>query len=285
MNIAEIREKILTFLLPVLIVGGVLGGIVALVGRTYFWDVSQLTIQIPNTTPEKVEIIVQARILYFDADLFWFYYPVHITLPRTYAQECAAQCVFDNLPPGDAVIAFENEGNPVRARILIAPDTIGELDFRPSFQIVPVTDDTITDRFMPLADDERQLLMGTIKESNRTSGLTLLFYQKQYYIYDTLLKQSIILPTETEPTHVARAELEWTYLIWNEQWSLLWDRYGRTPLEGITELVYGEYIFTWSNNETTLTSPEGEETIAGIWSPLYWEKWMITDGREVREIR
>jgi|GEM_PF-2644906 len=69
MNLADIREKTLTFLLPIFIVGVVLGGSVALIGKTYFWDVSRLTLLLP-TENQTVQIEVQSRLVYFDADLF-----------------------------------------------------------------------------------------------------------------------------------------------------------------------------------------------------------------------
>jgi len=47
MNLAEIREKVTLFLIPIFIIGVVLGGLVALVGQTYFWDISRLTLRIP----------------------------------------------------------------------------------------------------------------------------------------------------------------------------------------------------------------------------------------------
>jgi hypothetical protein len=69
MNLANIREKILSFLLPTLIVGVVLGGIIALVGKAYFWDVSRLTLFLPDES-QTVRIEIQSRLVYFDADLF-----------------------------------------------------------------------------------------------------------------------------------------------------------------------------------------------------------------------
>lgn len=45
MNLAEIREKTLAFLTPIIIITLVLGGSIALIGKAYFWDVSTLNIQ------------------------------------------------------------------------------------------------------------------------------------------------------------------------------------------------------------------------------------------------
>lgn len=88
MNLAEIREKVTLFLLPISIIGMVLGSLVAFVGQTYFWDVSRLTVQIPGDTPREVRLEVQARFIYFDADLFGFYYPVHLTIPFSRTIRC-----------------------------------------------------------------------------------------------------------------------------------------------------------------------------------------------------
>lgn len=115
-----------------------------------------------------VRIEVQARIIYFDADLLGFYYPVHITLPRTYEQNCAEKCTFSRLPPGDAVISVFSDKTPLRARVLILPDTAGSLDFRPPFEVVSVNTPEIEESFITLTDDDRRLLTGTVEYSSRT---------------------------------------------------------------------------------------------------------------------
>jgi uncharacterized Tic20 family protein len=45
MNLSELREKVTIFSLPIFIVGIVLGGLIALIGKVYFWDVSQISLQ------------------------------------------------------------------------------------------------------------------------------------------------------------------------------------------------------------------------------------------------
>ena len=63
MNLSDIREKITSFLIPIIIVGTVLGVSVAVVGKTYFWDVSRLTLQIPGSETTTVKIDIQARLV------------------------------------------------------------------------------------------------------------------------------------------------------------------------------------------------------------------------------
>ena len=168
MNLSELREKTLAFLVPIVIVVVVLGGSIALIGKAYFWDVSTLSLQFAEGSQQMVRIEIQARIIYFDADLLGFYYPVHITLPRTYEQDCAGSCTFSRLPPGDAIITVFSDKTPLRTRVLILADTAGNLDFRPAFEVVPVNTPEIEESFITLTDDERKLLTGTVEYTSRT---------------------------------------------------------------------------------------------------------------------
>ncbi len=233
-----------------------------------------------------VRIEVQARIIYFDADLLGFYYPVHITLPRTYEQECAERCTFSRLPSGDAVITVFSGELPLRTRVLILPDTVGELDFRPPFQILPVNDENLNQTFKTITDEEKKLLTGTIEYTSRTQGIVLLRHNRENTVYDISSQQSALLPSSTRPTHIARGEQTGSYLIWDENGVTLWDRYGRTPAQTLTELTYRGYTMTWQAKETTITRDNGKQILSGYWSPLFTgEKIYITDGQEVREVR
>ena len=167
MNLSDIREKITSFLIPIIIVGTVLGVSVAVVGKTYFWDVSRLTLQIPGSETTTVRIDIQARLVYFDADLFGFYYPVHITLPFSRTQSCINQCVFDRLPPGDATLTLLGE-IPLHTQIFIAPDTTGTLDLRPAFELSMVIDPKLINVFRApaLTSAEKSQLRGSIEYTN-----------------------------------------------------------------------------------------------------------------------
>lgn len=147
MNLQSIREKILAFIIPIMIVGVVLGSIVWFIGQTYFWDVSRLTLQIPGDRDAQVTLNIQARIIYFDMEIFGYYYPVHITFPLSRTETCTSECTFDRLPPGDAILTLSSEAGIGRTRIFITPDTDGTLDLRPSFQIDTVTAPGVWDSF------------------------------------------------------------------------------------------------------------------------------------------
>lgn len=205
MNFAVLREKTVSFLAPILVIGVVLGGAIALFGKAYFWDVSRLTIQIPGDKETTVTLQIQARIVYFDADIFGFYYPVHFTLPLTRTQKCMTQCVFDRLPAGDAELTVFSENGPQRTMIFITPDTDGTLDLRPPFQIIPLTDGKIWDvlRAPALTADEQKNLPD-FAYSDAFSGLYFFRENNQYHLYDTLTRQSVVVPIAVSPIRMAR---------------------------------------------------------------------------------
>lgn len=202
MNLAEIREKVTIFFLPILIVGIVLGGLVALVGKAYFWDVSQVSLRLPGDKTVSVRIEIQARLIYFDADLFGFYYPVHLTVPFSRTQDCQRECVLDRLPSGDAIITLQDTNTT--ARIFIEPDTQGILDLRPAFEVKNVSDTKIMDSFRaPAITTEEQKSMN-IEKTYSLTGLALVRRNREILLYDTTTKQLIEAPVKALPQHVAR---------------------------------------------------------------------------------
>lgn len=103
MNFATIREKAFRFLLPIVIIVVVLGTLIWSFGKAYLWDVSRVTVLVPEGE-YQMRLQIQARIIYFDIDLFGYYYPFHIILPFSREIICDTQCVFDRIPYGDAVL-------------------------------------------------------------------------------------------------------------------------------------------------------------------------------------
>lgn len=288
MNFTEIREKITAFLVPIFIIGIVLGGVVGLIGKTYFWDVSRLTILIPGEKPSKVRIDIQARFLYFDADLLGFYYPVHITFPFSRTQICTGQCVFDRLPAGDASLTVFSEAKPLYAQIFIEPDTQGNLNLIPALQIVPFADKKLIDQIRAplITEAEKRALLGSIERTNLFQGLLFLRYNRENFLYDIRTRQSMAVPIDPMPADIARGQKEGEYLFWTENGVISWDRYGRTKTEAITELKYKGCIFTWSKNQTIITRPDGKETLSGNWVPMYGaDLILITDGEKVMQIQ
>ncbi len=245
MNLAEIREKATIFLIPILIIGGVLGGLVGLVGKTYFWDVSRLTLRIPGEEVTQVRIDIEARFLYFDADLFGFYYPVHFTIPFSRTQSCQKECLLDRLPSGDAVITLL--GTNEKKSVFIEPDTQGILDIRPAFTVKNITETTILDQFrVPAMKPEEQSTMN-IEKMYPFIGLALVRRNKDILIYDTTTRQLMTPPLTKMPFHFARGERDGVFLFWTAEGVVIWDRYGRTPLQIKNEIVYGRYTFTWKS--------------------------------------
>lgn len=208
-----------------------------------------------------VRLEVQARIIYFDADLFGFYYPVHITLPRTYEQECSERCVFDRLPPGDAVITVFGDGATTRTRVLVLADTVGELDFRPAFEITALTPEEVEPFLIPLPAEEQKLLLGTIETISRTQGLVLLEHNRENIIYDITTKQTHLLPFDSRPDHIARGREAGSYIVWADGNIMSWDRYGRTATQSLPEFVHRGYTFTWARGMTTITTPQGKQVL------------------------
>ena len=70
MDINYIRDRIFTFLAPIIIIVLVLGTSIGLIGKTYFWDISQLTVLIPEGSSSTVRVDIQARLVYFNIDMF-----------------------------------------------------------------------------------------------------------------------------------------------------------------------------------------------------------------------
>lgn len=211
---------------------------------------------------------------------------MHITLPRTYEQQCGDTCTFFRLPPGDAVITIFSGESSIRTRVLILPDTVGALDFRPPFQVFPVNDPELNASFRTLSDEERKLLIGTIEYTSRTQGIVLLRNNRENIVYDLTTQQTALLPSSDRPVHIARGEQSGSYLIWDAAGVTLWDRYGRTPTQILSELTYRGYTMTWQVKETTITRDNGKQILLGYWSPLFTgEKMYITDGQEVKEVQ
>lgn len=287
MNLSGLRDRILTFLMPVVVIGLVLGSGAVFVAKAYFWDVSRLTLELPAGETNEVIMDIQARIIYFDADVFGFYYPIHLTLPASRRLTCTQQCVFDRLPPGDAVVTvYHPEGTPERIRVLITPDTAGTLDLRPAFQMVPMLDPKITEQFQApaLLPEEEQALVG-IDRMYQFQGLILLRRGREWYFYDTRTRQALPSPV-ARPLHIALGQKSGEYLFWTENGVVSWDRYGRRPMQTLSELVYRGYTFIWKGAETTLSQPGGKQTLAGYWSPIFSaDTFAITDGEGVMQVR
>jgi hypothetical protein len=90
---------------------------------------------------------------------------------------CTEICLFDALPPGDALISLFGGDTSSQNRMHILPDTIGEIDLRPPFQIISVADSERKMPNMSLTTDEQKSLTGSVVEYGRVSGLIVLSYK------------------------------------------------------------------------------------------------------------
>jgi hypothetical protein len=125
-----LRDKVVPYLLLLCIIIGGIGGIGWLLANTFFWNTSDMTIVVdPEIVGAKIDI--QARILYKDFTLFQDIYPFHIVLPISHQASCAKECIFTDIPAGDAeLILYTKSGTQQREKIVIMPDTKGNLDMR-----------------------------------------------------------------------------------------------------------------------------------------------------------
>ena len=141
MDIRGLRDKFLSFLFPVLLVAVILGTAVWIIGITYFWDTSRLSVQILSDKEATVSLSVDARLVYVDTTFFGFPYSIHLTLPWSTKVSCASPCMIDHIPSGEGVLVVQSEKGDIRENILITPDTSGTIDLKPKIIITPVTDE------------------------------------------------------------------------------------------------------------------------------------------------
>jgi len=104
MKLSDIRDRFLSFIVPVILVASILGSIIWLVGTTYFWDTSKITLTPPTEETTKISLTIQARIVYADFSVFGFPYSIHFVLPWSYTQTCQKTCIIDRIPAGDATL-------------------------------------------------------------------------------------------------------------------------------------------------------------------------------------
>lgn len=277
MNLSNFRDKIISFLIPVVLAGGLLGSMVWIIGSTYFWDTSRLTLILSE--PAEVTIDIDARLIYRDFVLFWIPYSFRIVLPWSRTETCSESCTLERLPAGDAVIRFVTKDGAQRIPIALRPDTQGDIDTRPTLNVIEVSDQSIFAQYQALllTQDEEQKL-GTIVWYNQLQWLYLIGVDGQRKIYDAQTKQILWTPVNIEPDIVGRGPREGTYFLYSREWMMLYDRYGRTAPTILWNYTYENFTLTWSG-DTTLSSPWGIQELEGIWWPI--EKWYITNGSRI----
>lgn len=124
-----LRDFFLEYVLLIVIVGGVLGGIVWILARVFLWDTSTLSVSVESDV-SVATLEIQARMIYGDATIFGTYYPFHVVFPWSQTVDCSdGQCVFEGVPHGDGSLTVSGEETR-RSALFVAPDTRGVLDLR-----------------------------------------------------------------------------------------------------------------------------------------------------------
>lgn len=94
------------------------------------------------------------------------------------------------------------------------------------------------------------------------------------------------IPILKIPTYVARGQKEGDYLFWTRDGMTVWNRYGQTPTQPLSQLVFHGYTFTWPKQQTLISHSDGNQTVPGIWVPIFYTKeTLITDGIHVTQIQ
>lgn len=134
-----LRDRFLPSLLLLTIIIGGIGGIGWLFANTYLWNTSDMTVVV-DTEIVAAKIDIEARIIYKDFTLFEDIYPFHIVLPSHHEVPCDKECVFRDIPAGDAeVVLYTESGAEQREKILIMPDTKGSMDMRTPIRTQKIT--------------------------------------------------------------------------------------------------------------------------------------------------
>jgi len=110
--------------------------------QTYFWNTSQVTF-IVDAEIVSVKMDIAARIIYQDFPLFQSTYPFHITIPYSREMSCSKECIFTDIPAGDAQITFTTQsGTQFNEHATILPDTQGNIDMRMPIRVkeIPPSD-------------------------------------------------------------------------------------------------------------------------------------------------
>jgi hypothetical protein len=125
-----LRDRVMPFFLLLTIVIGGIGGIGWLLANTYFWNTSDVRVEVDSEII-GAKITINARILYKDFNFFQGVYPLHITFPMSRDMSCVKECIFTDIPAGDAeIIFYTDSGVQQYEKILILPDTTGSIDRR-----------------------------------------------------------------------------------------------------------------------------------------------------------
>jgi hypothetical protein len=233
-----LRDKFVSFVIPVVVISGILGGIVWLLMTTYFWDTARLTVLLPTDKETTVRLDIQARILYSDFVFLGIPYSFHITLPWSLTQTCIQTCVLDRLPGGDAALTLLGDES-TRESLFIAPDTKGTLDLTPALVITPVTDLKKIKLLapIPLSDIEREKM--DVLFTNTLQNVSLVTSKGTLSLFDHNTHQIFPLPVDIQAQEVGKTDKEGVYMFYDVQKGMMfYDRYGRQPTAETKDFPY-----------------------------------------------
>ncbi len=164
MDIREVRDKVFSFLFPVLLVAVILGTIVWVCGKTYFWDTSSLKLQIDE--PSRVTVNIQANLFEKRIQMLGFDYDIHFFLPWSREVSCQRECLIERLPAGSGFIVVANPTKTENINISVIPDTIGTVDLRSPWKISKLSIETIQSLQSPPIPDTEKKMLGFIAFTN-----------------------------------------------------------------------------------------------------------------------
>ncbi len=267
-----LRDKVVPILFLLVIIIGGLGSIGWLFARTYLWQTSEVTFITDNAV--SAEMHIAARILYYDIPLFQDIYPFHITLPYQKTVQCNKECIFTDVPAGDAYVVFRTvSGEQWQEKIVILSDTTGIIDLRMPIEVQTVSSQEIglTDIQTPSTD----IPAGSIVSQNIIQGLWLWYDNAQLFLYDVASRQNILLSNLGTIRMAVRGLKDGEYYLINTKNEVvLFDRYGRQKTDLVTQTSLDNQKIIWEQRESGITSKVligAEERV--FFGRLFWAQF------------
>ncbi len=284
-----LRDKVLPkFTLLCIVIGG-FWGIGWLFAQTYFWNTSDVTFLIDEEIT-SVKINISARIIYRDIPLFWWdIYPFHLTLPYSREIKCVKECIFSDIPAGDARVIFtDHMGATQSEKVIITADTQWVIDMRMPIRVREVMVEKIIKNQNDISKTD--IIPGSILSANTVQGLWLFYDKWLLFLYDASTQQKILLSNTTKIRAVARWMQDGVYYFTTDTNEVeIFDRYGRQKTEKVTHSDFKDQDLIWEirNGEVTTRLVSGEKTRV-LFGRLFWflieEKPYLFDGEKVFEI-
>lgn len=283
MNIRETRDKIISFLFPVILVAVILWTIVWTVGKTYFWDVSSLKLQLD--APSQVTIRLQAELIDTNIHILGFDYRIHFTLPWSREESCTAVCDIARLPPGSGSILVSNTENNQSFFISIARNTAGTVDFRTPIRVNFLSNGDVSSISAQWLTEEEKKALGDISFENRVDGIYVVARGWRDVFYDSITRQIFTPPIDVQRVYRGTKEGKYLLVTWKD--ITLWDRYGRESMTKMTNTDQDVLHLAWNANSTTFTYKNNTQTLSGKWFPRVGiqNRKLFSDGQRIIEIQ